>query len=158
MLTTPQLTDFGCALQVNEPHLATMTTLLSMQQARLASTSQSMSLGRGQLHVYGNYFYLNTLTTPLVIPTYYNNRPGHLLRSGDELKLTMPKTLQIKCNFNIRKQGLLLNYPNQISVEGEESYTLKRVPETFIYNTGSFSPIYSPGKISFFCFNIYSVF
>lgn len=141
----PHLANFGNTLKINEPHLATMKTTLSMQPGHLAKASQSMSLGTGRLNAYRNYYYLKTNTKPLIIPTYCYNRPGHLLRGKEKLKMAMPRSLQGKCKFNVRKQGLLLNYPNRISVEGEESYTLKRVPEKFIYKSGALTSTY-PGE------------
>lgn len=142
VVNMPHLANFGNTLKINEPHLATMKTVLSMQPGHLAKASQSMSLGTGRLNAYRNYYYLKTNTKPLIIPTYCYNRPGHLLRGKEKLKMAMPRSLQIKCKFNVRKQGLLLNYPNRISVEGEESYTLKRVPEKFIYKTGALTSTY----------------
>ena len=117
-----------------------------MKPAKLGNIRQTIKLTNGKMFLHRSDFVLKTITKSKVIPQYYKNRLGHLLNFNSLLHLTQPKIHLIRSDYNIRKQGALLNYPNQMSVEDEESYTLIRIPEVFIYKTGQLSAIYSTGK------------
>ena len=117
-----------------------------MKPTKLAKIRQTIKFTNGKLFLHRSDFVLNTITKSKLIPQYYKNRSGHLLNFNSLLHLTQPKIHLIRSDYNIRKQGALLNYPSQMSVEDEESYTLVRIPEVFIHNTGQLSAIYSTGK------------
>ena len=58
-----------------------------------------------------------------------------------------PTVLEAETHFRLRQNGTLLQVPNElVNVEEEGLYSIKNIPNYFIFNQPHFSSIYTKGK------------